>query len=263
MNKLMIAAAATLCAAVGYSDITSANIVGYQAADAVYGYSARGASFINVAGGDMDIQSIIPIAPDGESLDRAFQICLMDDGGSTSDTFVYFIANPGKGRDVDGWYDERGKEWVDYSFKEGEAFFYYSDFDPEDVGGGKIQTSGEVDLKEISVNATAYGYQARCNPRAVEVDIQSILPIAPEGSSADRAFQICEMDDGGSTTDTYVWFVANPGKGRDVDGWYDERGKELITRKFGAGEGFFFYTDFDPENGEPSALYFPDVTLSK
>ena len=61
MKKLMIAASAALCATVGFSDVTSANVVGYQKVTIpAQQYTMIGVNFQAVAGGSLSIQDIFP-----------------------------------------------------------------------------------------------------------------------------------------------------------------------------------------------------------
>ena len=59
MKKLMIAASAALCATVGFGEIASANVVGYQANAVANGYSMITPCFENVDGTDYAIDNFL------------------------------------------------------------------------------------------------------------------------------------------------------------------------------------------------------------
>ena len=210
------------------------------------GFSGGGFAFSSVTSQPMDLQQILPVAPKGEDAGNwMFYVSLMTTGGSTGDTFVYMTQN-GDGVAKDGWYDADGNETYikGVQFARGEGFFFSSDFD-EGSGAGFI-TSGAVDNTAFASSAVR-GFNAKCNPYPVEIDLQDIMPVPPEGEDAGNwMFYISLVTTGASTGDTFV-YMTQDSDGVAKDGWYDSDGNETYIEgiKFKPGEGFFFSSDFD------------------
>ncbi len=133
MKKLMFSAVA-LCAAVGFADITSQNVVGYNTTSLTTGagkYSMIGGSFASVSGngfrmnGDMTIENI----KGGGGAGDADTLLMWDPtkfggaGGYT--TFYYYDDGSEK-----GWCDPATDDWVENSeayangFPAGSAFWF-------------------------------------------------------------------------------------------------------------------------------------------
>ena len=116
MKKLMIAASAALCATVGFSDVTSANIVGYAKKGLFANKFAQvGAQFQNIKDGTLLLDETISGLPGVDFDDKSVwkttapQIQIVQADGNP---LVYYYIN-------DGWYDNGTKDgdtkpgWVD------------------------------------------------------------------------------------------------------------------------------------------------------
>ena len=235
--------------------LESANIVGYQTAEAGQGFNCMGASFANVSGGEYDIQNFKPIAPEGEDAGGwNYYIAEMTMGGATGETYVYLTAD-GDGVAKDGWYSaDDGETFIERTFKAGEGFFV----DAAHESNG-FQSSGEVTTEVINTPVGS-GFNAVCNPRALATNIQDIKPVAPEGEDAGGwNFYIAEMTMGGTTADTYVYLTAD-GDGVAKDGWYSaDDGETFIEKSFAPGKGFFVDCSFDGS----SFIQFKAINLSQ
>lgn len=107
MKKLMITAAAALCATLGYSEITSQNVVGYQNVAARSGFKAMGPSFVAVAGEAIDLTKIDVTGYDPEE-------------GTEGEVYVQGLDALGRGTGSYYYYDVPGElvGWLDGSDNE-------------------------------------------------------------------------------------------------------------------------------------------------
>ena len=252
VKKMIAVTAASVCAAVTFG-IESANVVGYVNTELNQGFQPGGSSFAAISGGEYNIQDIKPIAPEGEAAGGwMFYIADMDVGGSTSDQYVYLTTDDGV--EKDGWYDANdGETYIEgKSFKLGEGFYFSTDF----ASDSKFMTSGEVNLNELTISCEQ-GFCPRANPRPVDIDLQDIKPVPPEGEPAGGwMFYIADMDAGGSTSDQYVYLTEDDGVAED--GWYDANDGEtyISGKKFAPGQGFYFSCDY-----ATGGTYFPAIEL--
>ena len=128
MKKLMITAAAALCATVGFSSIESANIVGYQTIDApaALRYKALTVDFDNVGEKtEFPIASLLTVgAPKGaaSALASADQIWLWD--SDLGDWVKYFYLKKGTQPAV-GWCKKGETTVTKDVVPAGEGFFFY------------------------------------------------------------------------------------------------------------------------------------------
>ena len=177
MKKLMFAAAlATVCGAV-QADAISSDIVGYVQKEQQSGAYSKVVCFDGVAADPMDIQSIIPVQPDGEELySGAFQIMTLTAGTETDDTYLYLTAEDAEGVDgvaTAGWFnldmDTRltGDDAV--TFAPGEGFLVISDFDDATVTFAGRVAKGDT-IVAIGAGANFCG-----NNALQALDIQSIV----------------------------------------------------------------------------------------
>ena len=126
MKKLMFAAAAALCATVGFAEggISSANVVGYQDNALAKGYTMITPTFVNVSGGELDIDKMLIIK--GATADQQCSINVMDEDGKWIGTY-YWMLEMWVGQD----YYPAG--WCDASYNPsgvvldpGEAVYFYT-----------------------------------------------------------------------------------------------------------------------------------------
>ena len=88
----------TLCATVGFSDVTSANIVGYMNRDLEATGLALGPSFVNVSGEDMDLVDISVTGYEPYDYEK-------DEGGAQGDVQLSTLLAGGDSDVTYKWYD--------------------------------------------------------------------------------------------------------------------------------------------------------------
>ena len=215
-----------------------------------------------VSGSGVNIQSIVPIAPEGEEASLCFQLQTMTSGGATHMTYIYMNDQDAKDNSGDenataGWYNEDMDTRVDVTFDSGEAFIIFSDF----AEGATVQSAGQVVTGKQTIplraNANLIG-----NNRPVELNIQDVTPVAPEGEEASLCFQLQTMTSGGATDKTYIYMndqdaKDNSGDENAIAGWYNEDMDTRVDVTFSAGAGFILFSDFASD----SSVTLPKLSL--
>ena len=123
MKKLMIAAAAALCATVGLC--IESNVVGYQNKDVRKNLSQQVCTFdqIGVTGGALDIQKLLPVDGEGNYVgDGAVNVQFLSPLGLMQSSFAYYGTNEYDDDMPAGWYNEKTDELAEYTFAAGEGF---------------------------------------------------------------------------------------------------------------------------------------------
>ena len=120
--KKMIFAALCAAAATGFAaDVLSENIVGFNKAATINGFSNQIACFENVGSAGLDITGIVPYCEDGFS-SGSFTIQFYDDVGEFIDEFAYvYGADIDEGYE-DGWYESDWETPAVYTLAPGEGF---------------------------------------------------------------------------------------------------------------------------------------------
>ena len=238
MKKLMIAAAAALCATVGYSDLESANTVGYLNKSVRKNLSQQVCTFdqIGVAGGALDIQNLLPVDDDGEVVgDGEATIQFITDLGKLTTQYSYYLARElSQSQTEAGWYDD-DEELAEYSFAAGEAFQVSA------ASALHFIYAGEVNMAETDVPFRRnLSFQA--NVRPTPVDIQSVIPVDGNDDEAevigdgDVTIQIFSAL--GKIQTQYSYYLARElSQSQTEAGWYDDD-EEYADKEFVAGEGF-------------------------
>ena len=190
---------------------------------------------INVEGGVLDIQKLVPVDADGEYIGEGevniqFKTAL----GALEAAYAYYGPKElNKKQEVAGWYDEDTEELAEYEFNPGEGF---------QVQAGtacNFQYSGEVNMAEADVpfrkNLSMQG-----NIRPTAVDIQDLIPVDEDGEFiGEGEINIQFSSDLGALNAAYAYYGPKElNKKQEVAGWYDEDTEELAEYEFSAGEGF-------------------------
>ncbi len=249
MKKLMIATAlAAFCGAVGA--IESANTVGFQTKAVGKNLSQQVCTFdqIGVAGGALDIQSLIPVDDDGDYVgDGAVNVQFLSPLGVMQNSYAYYGKNEYDDGTPAGWYDEMEDELAVYTFSASEGFMIYSS------DAFNFQYSGEVNMAETDVpfrkNLSPQG-----NIRPTTVNIQDIIPVDGEGEYiGDGAVNIQFLSPLGVMQNSYAYYGKDEYDDDMPAGWYDEMEDELAVYTFAAGEGFMMYAS------QAGYLRFPEL----
>ena len=186
------------CATVAKAEVSS-GIVGYQRISIPKGFSLYTVTFKNVAGGNYNVQDIIPYVGDAQLSGMnqvTFQKC--DLTGSYGTTYGWL---PVRG----GWCQGMTKV-TDVTLSDGEAVCFNSKVD--DV---TIQVSGAVEITPVSVSLST-GFNLVGNMTPVELNIQDIIPYVGDAQLTgmnQATLQKCGTD--GSYGTTYGWLPVRGG----------------------------------------------------
>ena len=228
MKKIMIAASAALCAAVGFGEIESANIVGYTTTTARQGYTLFVPAFDDIGSEGLDIQKI---KPNTESRGVNIQTFASD---ADTDVMYYYVPD-GKHANGAGWYTRANGAATSYAsktFAKGEGFMAY--FPTENM---TFNVSGEVGLAAKTLENVRSGYTLMGNFRPVSYSIQKIVPATDASGVTLQTFT------SEANKDVMYYYVPN-GKHANGAGWYTRANGAATSyadKDFAAGEGFMIY----------------------
>ena len=238
MKKLMFTAVAAVLWGTVSAEIESANVVGYDQTALRFGSKGVGASFVNVSGGNIDIQDLTPVTEDykpGDGYeDEEVELQILNENGGTSRTFVWIDAGTTYPA---GWYEDG--ELADYTFAPGEGFYAGA---PDSTWS--IQNAGAVPTEGIAVRLR-FGSKHVVNPTPVAVNLNDydndgkcILPSGtnyePGDGYEDEEVELQILNENGGTVRTFVWIDALP----SYFGWYED-GELVENVQALPGEGFY------------------------
>ena len=204
-------------------------VVGYAIATTTPNYSVQIAQFETIG---VDGFSIQMIKPQGDSMGGGmFDMQVLDEGGSAIEVY-YYMTMADDDVAEDGWYDEDMETFATRVFKRGEAYMI-NNCTGDDA---QVQTAGQVNLAEVEV-AFPQNYYCQGNFRPVDISIQDVVPLNPEGSTGGGMFDMQVLDEGGSAIEVYYYMTKDDDDVAE-DGWYDEDMETFATRVFKPGEGF-------------------------
>ena len=238
------------CATVGYSELESANTVGYQTKGVRQYASQQVCTFdqIGVAGGALDIQKLLPVDENGDYIgDGAVNIQFYSNLGVMQGAFAYYGKDEYDDDTPAGWYNEDEDELAVYSFAAGEGF---------DVLASEacyFQYCGEVNMAETDVPFGQYS-SPQGNIRPSPVNIQDIIPVDGEGDYiGDGAVNIQFYSNLGVMQGAFAYYGKDEYDDDTPAGWYNEDEDELAVYTFAAGEGFKILA------GQAGYLRFPEL----
>ena len=238
MKKLMIAASAALCATVGFGELASANVVGYQDKGVRVGYTMTGPSFVSVGATEakIDLTEIKVAGYEGENMEVVV-IQTLDYLGNAVDTYSW-MDDDGAGDFDPGWYNgdyeaiEPGTVFIDA----GTALWTAGD------DGLSLTYAGQVWTARSSIPLRV-GYTAVANPSAGAVDLTDVVVEGYEGENMEVVV-IQTLDYLGNAIDSYSW-MDDDGAGDFDPGWYngDYEAIEEGTVFIQPGEGLWVAGD--------------------
>ena len=228
----VLGAQAALCAAVGFADIESANVVGYYTYDLEAGYNFVTPVFENVGGGEMSIQDVKILGSEGWSTEYIYGL---DSDGLLTDQNYSWQCGDNTGLDHFAWIDEMTGEEADYTFTPGTGFYLYADSE-----GLKLQTCGQVTVGGYS-RELDMGYNFTGNFSPVDLDLQEITLEGSEGWSTEYIYG---LDADGLLTDQNYSWQCGDNTGLDHFAWIDEAtGEEAEGVTIKAGQALYIYAD--------------------
>ena len=260
MKKLMIAASAAFCAAVGLADVTSANVVGYNTVDINPGYNMFAVNFKTV--GDDAGVAIDDLFPGGGKADTIFTassgsdsadyIMVWDNArGEYNTYFLYYVKKGGTAANKYWWCNTDGSGKAadqNVKFKNGDAFWFYKRGDQKVTA----TTSGEVelsDMKEIDIKP-GYNMIGSFFPTGWTInDDKYYTPDfwstsgAQVGSGSDSADSLMVWDNSKNEYDTYfLYYVKKGGTADWKNKWCNTDGTgPAVGNVMTPGKGAWYY----------------------
>ena len=218
--------------------MTSANIVGYDKAGLVNGFSIGGPCFAPVSKESFSIQELIPVDADGViQYGGVFQLQTKNAQGKLDMLYAY-VSGEDLGEETwpNGWYEEDYETFATKTFAAGEGFLFNSMLE-----GATLTYSGEVLTAPIKL-PLVNGFSLMSNPRPVKVNIQNLIPVdANDEVQYGGVFQLQTKNAQGKLDMLYA-YVSGEDLGEETwpNGWYEEDYETFATKEFEAGEGFLF-----------------------
>ena len=195
--------------------------MGYQQNAVEAGYKMVTPTFVNVGGGNYNIDDFQVVGVDDTKAD----IQVMSADGSWTGWYFWFNAY---GDLPAGWFDFDGAEPANITLKPGDAVFFNTS-----VEGASLQSAGQV--PGAITNSVPVGYSMIGNGSPVAIDIDALEVIGVEDTKAD--IQVMSAD--GQWTGWYFWFNAY---GDLPAGWFDFDGAEPAGITLQPGDSVFFNT---------------------
>ena len=240
------------CAAVGFADITSANIVGYNTVTLKPGWNMLAVNFKNVANDDgVCIQDLFPgggkedtIFTYGSGSDSADYVQVWD--STQGEYSTYFLFKKAKGTsDANFYWTDANAAVTSKSFKNGDAFWFYKRGD-KDV---TANISGEVFLDAVKEVAIKPGWNMIGSffPAGWKLNDDYYTPSyweksgAVYGSGSDSADYIQVWDPVVKEYSTYFLFKKAKGTSEANFTWTDANAATVTTDVLTAGKGAWYY----------------------
>ena len=277
----------TLCATVGFSDVTSANIVGYMNRDLEATALALGPSFVNVSGEDIDLVdiSVTGYEPYNYEKDEGgargdVQMATLTAGGNTATNYKWYdYTKRGDTPDEDvvmkGWYKVVSRKNVlcargEVTLQPGEGLWSNTlAYDQKLVSSGEVATKADV-ATAMPASGMMIATPLPVNVDLVDMYVRGYDPYDYEkdegGARGD--VQVSTLTAGGNTDTIYKWYdYTKRGDTPDEDvvmyGWYKvvSRKNVLCVRDevvLASGEGLWTNT-----LAEDQTLYWPKVEVAK
>ena len=175
MKKLMIAASAALCAAVGFCDVTSANVVGYTTREvAADTYVMVGCPFEATGGGELHINDFIKggdanLYPDFQE-DYFAEIQVQKESGSGYD--YYWLEWDGEDEDDPYFFWNGFDGEADFMVEPGFCCWFKNPHVCTITVAGQV---ADTDKDSITIAAGAYTMVANPFPVAVELNSDKVI----------------------------------------------------------------------------------------
>ena len=247
MNKLMFAAAAALCATVGFADVESANIVGYQTVDAPAAtrYKALTVSFESV--GEVKavpVKDLIKVAnpKGGASANVAASDQIWRWNSESNDWTKYYYRQLGTQPAV-GWCLNGQTKVTEETIPNGETFFFYRGQSGVattlTLAGEVKEFSAETEIKDLV--ATRYRFIGY--PWPVEMPIAGFEKWqgTPKGGASANVAASDQIWRWNTSDNTWTKYYYRQLGTQPAVGWCLNGQSKVTTDVIPAGEGFFFY----------------------
>ena len=184
-----------------------------------------GNTFVPVAGGDLNLQDIVPT---GDSIDEGVvNIQTLDAAGRTTGMYTYWGDDMFDDDCPAGWYTD--EERAEITFATGTGLWVAG---PNSEHG--LTFAGQVPTEDVKVVLRA-GFTATANMMPIALSIQDIVP---EGDNVDEGVvNIQTLDSAGRTTGMYTYWGDDMFDDDCPAGWYTDEERADVT--FPAGTGLW------------------------
>ena len=202
--------------------------MGYQKVQLQPGFNFVAPQFVAVGGDSIDLQSVRLDVADEEAT-GADSIQILDEGGSTIETYFWNPADWTASGEKSGWVDGETGDLVELNLANGYGILVDS------VDDATVTISGEVPVSTVEITAVQ-GFNWVGNSSPVAIDIQDIqINVADEEATGGDSIQI--LDEGGSTIETYFWNPADWTASGEKSGWVDGETGDLAEVELAPGQG--------------------------
>ena len=219
----------TLCATVGFSDVTSANIVGYADNNLVDGSKAVAVPFVQVglkvdAKEGIHLSDLIPLGQDVFTEDDNMTVQILNEMGGAKDDIVYTYHKGDTGRyykNNDGWYD--ALTFIEPGSDEDIFIPYGTGLWVSGSASFKFTNSGEVKLDTYQTDLVD-GSCLVSNPFPTPIKLSALIPLGQEVFTEDDNMTVQLLNEMGGAKDDIVYTYHKGDTGRyykNNDGWYD------------------------------------------
>ena len=228
MKKLMFVATAALCAAVGFGDITSQNVVGYNTLNDGNSSVMLGCTFADVTGTSQGVK-LGALVGNFEAYD-GIQIAYMQNGVIEFTQYQYLTEDDGVA--ANGWYDGSWESAADVVIPRGSAVWFVSS-----SGTSKDVTSaGEVPSTSMIHPAFAESSNMICSAYPVEFNPNAVS-VAWSGLKSYDEIQVSYVNEGIIEFNQYQWLTEDDGV--DEAAWYDGNWEKVTVPIAAVGQGFW------------------------
>ena len=245
MKKLMIAASAALCATVGFSAITSANVVGYATQKISGGKLSCVAYQFSDVGAKEDFASIATLSTTGLTAGQYDTMntdapCIMFYNGSSYDCYYYISdAYNADGDTVTAWADANG-DAADATQELGTGFWLRV---PEATcTEGTLTAAGQVGTGSTKTVNIDQGLTLVGNPFPTAANLSKVETTGLTAGTYDtmNTDAPCIMVYNGSAYDCYYYISdAYDADGNGVTAWADTNGDAITDGITVTGEAFW------------------------
>ena len=202
--------------------------MGYQKVTLQPGFNFVAPQFVAIGGDSIDLQSIrLNVADEDATGGDSIQI--LDEGGSTIETYFWNPADWTASGEKSGWVDGNTGDLVDLTLDNGYGILIDSsdEFD--------VTISGEVPTSNVEIVAVqGFNWVGNSTPKAIDIqDIQ--INVADEDATGGDSIQI--LDEGGSTIETFFWNPADWTASGEKSGWVDGTTGDLAEVTLEPGQG--------------------------
>ena len=234
-----------LCATVGFSAITSANVVGYMSKDmAAAGYYNYTPMFVSADGTDPAVKDIVPSSTEKTDLSGGvIMMYVLDTNRKFAKGFSWLTVDDLM--EEDGWYLGAEETVTDYKLQPGESLQVKA---PYQVS---FTFAGQVDQGAYDFTAPVAGYYMVGNQHATEMPVKDIIPSSTEKTDlSGGVIMMYVLDTNRKFAKGFSWLTVDDLM--EEDGWYLGSEETVTDYKLKPGEVLQVYAPYQVKLSFPS-----------